>query len=575
MMKNYLRLFDRSLSFIVIGMFFTFISYGQASIGWKSGFPSADAVNVGSSKSADFVFQFEVLDAPIPNAKIEVQFPSYAADYYDPILHPAYHPGGGFIDYTGKINWDPATRILTFSGIDLATSNDVMYTIPHFATDALPLSVTSGQITISVKDGSDALIDSRTVTFNYNRAQLSVESPTTAAPNQSGLALEFGTNTWSYIGDSYTAKTYRFGLRIANGSVDSVRVKVAIPKTVHEVTSGSWTANGITVNRVTTTSEATNNIYTLYLDKSFSVFGDGFNDADKIDIAFDLNKRYCGDTEVMLSAAWGRYTDYVSSALQTGSFKATAPIGTPDLRREKLHPVTIAGLQNSDGKLNMDGVTPNIFWTKVKNYSTTAPACDLLYTLSTSGTPFASYFEEGSPVKISRNGGATWTTVPSTDITWSGSKGNDATGTILPKPQFRSKKTKLELKISSIDPGEELIIEWQSYISPDAFYNAPGVEREWYRSIRHDDKWDYTDKCRETSFSIASTNIYSKADIIKGMNYGPMIKLTTSVPTSGEVKVLQLSTTALSGSYPELNQNDSHYKIHVKLPKGITIADYY
>lgn len=525
----------------------------EPEISWSNGFPKADDVNVGSDKPAYIYFRFDVIKAAIPNAKIVVQFPNYEADSYNPTLPAIIAESGNFIDYTDKIKWNNEQRTLIFSGIDLKIGNYVSYKIPHKTTDALAAHISSGTFTISVYKEDGTLISSESDTYLYRRAALSI----VPASGKNNLSEDFATNTWSLLGEAFTEQTYKFGLRTNGGAVDSARIKITIPEQAVIINMSSWKANNELINRVTASTKNKETEYILYLEKKHSLDADGFDDGETIDISFDLKKRYCNNTSFEISAAWGSTGDYIGAVPHSGSFAATSNIsGTPELQR-----VSVT-LQNPDGKLNMDGKTSNIFHTRIKNISSVT-AHDIKYHLVTPNSPFCVFLDDSYPVGYSIDNGETWVSL---SPSYSGSKGTSEV--FLINPEYLGKKLVMDLNIDSLAGGKELIIRWASCMAPDAFHNNPGVERNWYRSIRHDDSWTYTNLCRDINLQISNQVIYNLNDIVLAKNLGPSIKLSEGVPQYA--KLLNLTFGGYSNA---MGHSGALYRIKIKLPKEIKISE--
>ena len=539
---------------IVIGC--SCISGVQAQrVDWSLSYPKAENVNVGSSNPSDIEIKFEVADAPMSQAEITVTFP-YAQDIYDEISNPAANIGGGSVNW-GTLNWNAGTRTLTFPTKNLSQNSTVWYKIPRKATDALPLSITSGNVRITIKDNGTVLSDT-TLAYNYNRAALSIVSPTSLPSGQSNLTLSFGNNNGAHNPGTNTDMEYRFGLRTNGGEIDSVRAKFTFPTAAITLTPNSWKANGITVTRVSSAPSGNNTIYTLYLEKIHSIGGDGFGNGETVNISLRAKKNSCGNSTVSMNAAWGSSTDYVTGSAVNGSFAANSGSGTPSLKRAGTTP-------EFPGMRNVDGTTGNSMITKIRNDGT-GDAANIIYSLTTSTGEYSSFLT-ADPVSYSVNGGATWSTL--TPVALNSGRGAGS-GAYQVNISYRNKPTQIRMTIpENLPAGQELWIKWKSYTAPDMFYNTTEIDRKWVRSVRHDDYMSYTDLCATATYNIQSASIYSLADYMTGTNLGPSVNLSSSNP-SVEARLFMVTFNAHAQSL--LFQNGSGYaKMRVVLPKGIKI----
>lgn len=555
-MKKKLSLFNRFFLLSLSGLLFTFICYGQATIDWSLSYPKAKDVNVGSGNPADIEIKFEVANAAMANAEMTIVFPN-TQDIYDAVSHPAQNIGGSGAFIWNGINWTPGTRTLTFPVTNLPQNSTVWYKIPRKAIDGLPLSVTKGQVQIIIKDNGIILSDT-TLSYNYNRAALSIINPTSYPPfsGQTGLTLDFASNNGAHNPGTNTDKEYRFGLLTSGGEIDSVRAKITIPTSAITLTPNSWQCNGIPVNRVSSTPSGSNTIYTLYLDKTHSIGSDGFGNGEVVNISLKAKKNFCGNTTVSMAAAWGSSGDYISATETNGSF-AAAGGGTPVLVRSGTAP-------KASGMRNVDGVTANVMITKIKNTGS-GDAANIIHTITTSTGEYSSFLDAG-PVSYSVDGGTTWSTLTPTQKATRGS----GSGANKVNTSYTAKPVRIEMTIpENLPAGQELWIEWNSYTAPDMFYNDTEVDRKWVRSVRHDDYTSYTDLCATATYNIQSASIHSLSDYMTGSNLGPSINLSANNP-SVEAKMFSLAINARGSTL--LFQNGSGYaEMRVVLPKGVKI----
>lgn len=535
-------------------------AYAQPTVDWSLSFPKAENVDVGSGKHANIELKFEMADAPVNGGIIKITIPNAPDDFYE-ASKPAYNAGGAGAIVLGSPTYSGG--VLTFPATNFPLGKTLHYIIPHRAVDNLPLGVMSDQIQIEILDNTNTPIatgGTKTVNFNYRRANLTIVSPTTPATGQSGLTVNFGTNNGSHNPGTNTAQEYRFAVRTSNGSVDSLRVKFTLPTVAATITPGSWKANNVSIGQISSTVNGSNTTYTLHLTKAHSIGGDGFDDGEQVDISVQAQKSFCGNTTVNMSAAWGSSGDYVSSSDVPGSLSANSSIGSPVMARVSMAPIT-------SNPWNTDGTTANEFITKAKNNGS-ADACDIVYNVWVFAWSTAPTFMDVNG-QYSVDGGGTWNNITAevAATRTSGTAQYRSTSTYVGKPyniRFRIPE--------NLPAGQEIHIKWKFYIAPDMYISdvSNRTDRDWLRLIRWDDSWSYTDLCRSATSNLQSQGIYSTAEYMKGTNYAPAISLTTATPNKNAmlhlVQFLALGDVRLTGTGKAVGVN-------LKLPKGVKIKN--
>ena len=534
------------------------IAYAQPTVDWSLSYPNATSVDVGSGKHANIELKFEMADEPVNNGIIRITIPNAPHDFYE-TSKPAYNAGGAGAIQLGTPTYSGG--VLTFPATNFSVGKTLHYIIPHRAIDNLPLSITSGSIQIEILDNTDTPIangGTRTVNFNYRRANLTIINPTTPAPGQSGLSVNFGTNNGSHNPGTNTDQEYRFGVRTSNGSIDSIRVNFTLPTVAATITPGLWKANNIAISNISSSVSGANTIYTLHLTKVHSIGADGFDDGEQVDISLRAKKSYCGNTTINMEAAWGSSSDYIKSSNVPGSFAANTSIGSPILNRVSMAPLTA-------NPWNANGTTPNEFITKAKNNGS-ADACDIVYNVWVFAWNRAPTFMDVNG-EYSVDGGATWNTITA-EIVYSRTT---IDAQYRSNPIYIGKPYNIRFRIpKNLPAGQEIHIKWKFYIAPDMYTSdaANRIDRDWLRVIRWDDSWSYTDLCRSSTSNLQSQGIYNTSEYMKGTNQGPGISLNPITPN----KIAQLHLVQFSAlGDARLSSAGKAVGVNLKLPKGLKI----
>lgn len=538
--------------------------YAQPIVDWSLSYPKAEKVDVGSSKHAEIELKFEMADEPVTGGIIRVTIPNAPNDFYE-ASKPAYNAGGAGAIVLGTPTYSGG--VLEFPAANFPVGKTLHYIIPHRAVDNLPVGITSGQVKVEILDNTNTPIangGTKTVNFNYRRANLTIVNPGAPTPDQTGLTVNFGTNNGSHDPLGFSDKKYRFAVKTSNGSIDSLRVKFKLPTVAATITPGSWEGNDIAISRVTSVSTFESGVYyttyTLYLTKDHSLGADGFDDGEQVDISVMAKKTYCGNTTITMSTAWGSSGDYVASSSVPGSFSANSSTGSPVMNRVSMAPLTT-------NPWNADAVTPNEFITKAKNVGT-AEACDIVYNVWVFAWNRAPTFMDLNG-QYSVDGGSTWKNITAE------SAGNRTTvdAQYRNNPAYVGKPYSIRFRIpDKLPAGQEIHIKWKFYIAPDMYISDASnrADRDWLRLIRWDDSWSYTDLCRSATSNLQSQGIYSTAEYMKGTNQGPSINLNIGNPDK-EYKLHFVQFLALGDS--KLTKAGRAVGVNLKLPKGVKIKN--
>lgn len=556
----------RMLLILAFSVFFfcSLNALAAPSVDWSLSYPNAGIVDVGSGKHAEIELKFEMADEPVIGGIIRVTIPNAPHDFYE-ASKPAYNAGGAGAIVLGTPTYSGG--VLEFPAANFPVGKTLHYIIPHRAVDNLPVGITSGQVKVEILDNASSPIangGTKTVNFNYRRANLTIVNPGTPASDQTGLAVNFGANNGSHDPLGFSDKEYRFGVKISNGSIDSVRVKFKLPTVAATITPGSWKGNDIAISRVTSVSTfesgAYYTTYTLYLNKNHSLGGDGFDDGELVDISLMAKKTYCGNTTVTMSAAWGSSGDYVASSSVPGSFAANSSTGSPVMNRVSMAPLTA-------NPWNADGVTPNEFITKARNVGT-AEACDIVYNVWVFSWNRAPTFMDVEG-QYSVDGGTTWKNITAEVV----SSRTTVDAQYRNNPAYVGKPYSIRFRIpDKLPAGQEIHIKWKFYIAPDMYTSDASnrTDRDWLRLIRWDDSWSYTDLCRSATSNLQNQGIYSTAEYMKGTNQGPSINLNSGNPDK-EYKLHFVQFLALGDA--RLTKAGRAVGVNLKLPKGVKIKN--
>ena len=557
-MEKKIRFFS-CLSAFVLGL--AFLSgtgaFAQPTVDWSLSYPNAGSVDVGSSKHANIELKFEMADETVNNGIIRITIPNAPNDFYE-TSKPAYNAGGAGAIQLGTPTYSGG--VLTFPAANFPVGKPLYYIIPHRAIDNLPIGTTSGQVKIEILDNTNTPIangGTKTVNFNYRRANLTIVNPATSAPGQTGLTVNFAANNGSHNPGTNTDQEYRFGVRTSNGSIDALRVKFTLPTAAATITPSSWKANNIAISSVSSSVNGANTIYTLNLTQAHSIGADGFDDGEQVDISVRAKKSFCGNTTVNMGAAWGT-GDYVSSSNVPGSFAANSSIGSPVLNRVSMAPITA-------NPWNANGTTPNEFITKAKNNGS-ADACDIVYNVWVFAWNRAPTFMDVNG-EYSVDGGTTWNTITA-EI--AGTR-TSVDAQYRSNPAYVGKPYNIRFRIpKNLPAGKEIHIKWKFYIAPDMYTSdaANRTDRDWLRLIRWDDSWSYTDLCRSSTSNLQSQGIYSTSEYMKGTNQGPAISLNPVTPN--KVARLHLVQFLALGD-GRLSATGKAVGVNLKLPKGLKI----
>lgn len=550
MKKNVLSKLMLNVCACIVGLFFAGLQISNAQVvEWRPNEPNSADVNVGSPNSSALSIYFETIEK-IENAKLTVQIQE-TGDFYESSNPVTYSPGS--VNW-GTPSWNGGTRTLEFPATTIEMNKVIRMNIPHRATDLLPSNVNAGKISIKIQGDNISDIDTF-ITYNYKRVMFQI----VPASSETNLTLNFGANNGSHS-SSPTIQTYKFGLKTGGGTgikVNNAKVEFIIRENV--ATLSNWQCDGVTISSVSQNTVSGTTTYTLSLDQTHSVNGDGFDNGELVNISVDAIKTYCGTNPVELQAYWGGSTTpkYVVSTKETGSLAAD-PSGIPELKR--------AGTVASSGwTMPKFDNTPNLITTSIENLSSNGPATNVRLRLYAGYQTYANYIDINT-IKYRINGGA-WTAIPTSLIEVRTGRGTYTN--YIPTSDLSGKPIDIWINVpANIPANGKLDVEYGICIPTQPFTNSAGKERTNLVAIRVDENWEYIDLCRATPKILSGTVQFTRGTMVSANMYTNPVVLKSA---DKQVKLANLTVNAMNDG--NLSNPTSYFEIVVTLPKGIKLVN--
>ena len=544
------KLFGLILAFLLTG----FAGLQAQTVNW--GLVSASDVSVGSSKTTEIAFGFEIRTSNLTNGTIEVTLP-----YVGEVCATSVSNTSGIVLSTPP-TWSDASKTLTFSNVNMPAGQGTAYTIPHSAADFLnfPANKASGDIIINVKDAGGTVIGTQTIPCNYLRTALVLSGATNPTTKQTGFKLDFENNNGVHSPSTNTFVTYQLQLSGSYASVDELKVVFDVANGMVEF--ANWKVGTKDVSSQIVVSK---DLTILTIKKEDFPGGNGLDAGETVSIYVDVKKNYCSTNNVNIYTYFGTdATNYQSkSDVALGAFAAEESVGIVKLER---------GTFTRPTMYIYDGVTPNIFFTELVNTGA-SPVAGIEHTIiinSPTATIPYSAFLDANTLKYSLDGGDTWIPLTPGDYTIDNIVPSAVVNYTI-NPIYRG----LPLTVTVSIPGELAIgksikIQYGSIIAPDFYISETGKDRITSQSTRVDEKTSYMDQCRSGSYAIsAGTYLSQNNAFIALTSYNPSIILKT-----GDIKAIKTTDVQIPGFISYLNPTpDAYCKLRVVLPKGVTLSN--